>query len=86
MKESIIGLANKVVALPGQLIDMVASALGNPRDSIKYVVAVVLLLDIYSGGGLVSSVLGLATSVLEMISKNVVALAVAVVGYIAIKK
>lgn len=86
MKESIIGLANKMVALPGQLIDMVSGVVSNPQAAVKYVVLIVLLLDVYSGGELVGSILSLANSVLSMISKNVVALAVAVVGYIAIKK
>lgn len=86
MKESLNNLMAQLIALPGKLIDVATSALANPKDAVKYVALVVVLLDIYTGGGLVDSLLGIVGKTLGLATENATGLVVAVLAWVAVKK
>ena len=53
---------SKLVALPGKALDSVSAAIATPNSAIKYTILVVVLHDLYSGGVLVSGLLGMASA------------------------
>ena len=86
MKESIHSLLRKLLAVPGQLLDSLSAAISSPKEAIKYIVLVAILADVYTGGALVSSILSTTGSILGMVQKNLGAVVVALVAYIATRK
>ena len=81
MKESTLGLLNKLIAVPEAALDTVIDLLKDAKKSIGYLVLVVLLLDVYTGGTLVATVTKTGLGLLQAISGNLIACAVLVVAW-----